>query len=216
MVNSWEELILQETKKPYWDKLAAFIQEEEKHFFVFPPRSYRFMALELTPLDKVKVIILGQDPYPGYGQANGLAFSVNRGIEIPRSLQNIFQEMINDVHIPVPHHGDLSCLARQGVLLLNTVLSVREGAPLSHADKGWEHFTDEVIKTLNEQNRKIVFMLWGNKAIAKKHLLTNPNHLILTAPHPSPLSASRGFFGCRHFSQANAFLGDQAIDWRII
>ncbi|HON64608.1 MAG TPA: uracil-DNA glycosylase [Bacilli bacterium] len=216
MVNSWEELILQETKKPYWDKLAAFIQEEEKHFFVFPPRSYRFMALELTPLDKVKVIILGQDPYPGYGQANGLAFSVNRGIEIPRSLQNIFQEMINDVHIPVPHHGDLSCLARQGVLLLNTVLSVREGAPLSHADKGWEHFTDEVIKTLNEQNRKIVFMLWGNKAIAKKHMLTNPNHLILTAPHPSPLSASRGFFGCRHFSQANAFLGDQAIDWRII
>ncbi|HOE78505.1 MAG TPA: uracil-DNA glycosylase [Bacilli bacterium] len=216
MVNSWEELILQETKKPYWDKLAAFIQEEEKHFFVFPPRSYRFMALELTPLDKVKVVILGQDPYPGYGQANGLAFSVNRGIEIPRSLQNIFQEMINDVHIPVPHHGDLSCLARQGVLLLNTVLSVREGAPLSHADKGWEHFTDEVIKTLNEQNRKIVFMLWGNKAIAKKHLLTNPNHLILTAPHPSPLSASRGFFGCRHFSQANAFLGDQAIDWRII
>jgi len=124
--------------------------------------------------------------------------------------------MINDVHIPVPHHGDLSCLARQGVLLLNTVLSVREGAPLSHADKGWEHFTDEVIKTLNEQDRKIVFMLWGNKAIAKKHLLTNPNHLILTAPHPSPLSASRGFFGCRHFSQANAFLGDQAIDWRII
>ncbi|HOR95590.1 MAG TPA: uracil-DNA glycosylase [Bacilli bacterium] len=216
MVNSWEELILQETKKPYWDKLAAFIQEEEKHFFVFPPRSYRFMALELTPLDKVKVVILGQDPYPGYGQANGLAFSVNRGIEIPRSLQNIFQEMINDVHIPVPHHGDLSCLARQGVLLLNTVLSVREGAPLSHADKGWEHFTDEVIKTLNEQNRKIVFMLWGNKAIAKKHLLTNPNHLILTAPYPSPLSASRGFFGCRHFSQANAFLGDQAIDWRII
>lgn len=216
MVNSWEELILQETKKPYWDKLAAFIQEEEKHFFVFPPRSYRFMALELTPLDKVKVVILGQDPYPGYGQANGLAFSVNRGIEIPRSLQNIFQEMINDVNIPVPHHGDLSCLARQGVLLLNTVLSVREGAPLSHADKGWEHFTDEVIKTLNEQNRKIVFMLWGNKAIAKKHLLTNPNHLILTAPHPSPLSASRGFFGCRHFSQANAFLGDQAIDWRII
>lgn len=216
MVNSWEELILQETKKPYWDKLAAFIQEEEKHFFVFPPRSYRFMALELTPLDKVKVVILGQDPYPGYGQANGLAFSVNRGIEIPRSLQNIFQEMINDVHIPVPHHGDLSCLARQGVLLLNTVLSVREGAPLSHADKGWEHFTDEVIKTLNEQNRKIVFMLWGNKAIAKKHLLTNPNYLILTAPHPSPLSASRGFFGCRHFSQANAFLGDQAIDWRII
>lgn len=216
MVNSWEELILQETKKPYWDKLAAFIQEEEKHFFVFPPRSYRFMALELTPLDKVKVVILGQDPYPGYGQANGLAFSVNRGIEIPRSLQNIFQEMINDVHIPVPHHGDLGCLARQGVLLLNTVLSVREGAPLSHADKGWEHFTDEVIKTLNEQNRKIVFMLWGNKAIAKKHLLTNPNHLILTAPHPSPLSASRGFFGCRHFSQANAFLGDQAIDWRII
>jgi len=216
MVNSWEELILQETKKPYWDKLAAFIQEEEKHFFVFPPRSYRFMALELTPLDKVKVVILGQDPYPGYGQANGLAFSVNRGIEIPRSLQNIFQEMINDVHIPVPHHGDLSCLARQGVLLLNTVLSVREGAPLSHADKGWEHFTDEVIKTLNEQNRKIVFMLWGNKAIAKKHLLTNPNHLILTAPHPSPLSASRGFFGCRHFSQANAFLGDPALDWRVI
>ena len=216
MVNSWEELILQETKKPYWDKLAAFIQEEEKHFFVFPPRSYRFMALELTPLDKVKVIILGQDPYPGYGQANGLAFSVNRGIEIPRSLQNIFQEMINDVHIPVPHHGDLSCLARQGVLLLNTVLSVREGAPLSHADKGWESFTDEIIKTINEQDRGIVFLLWGNKAIAKKHLLTNPKHLVLTAPHPSPLSASRGFLGCRHFSLANAFLKDQGVDWRII
>ena len=160
MVNSWEELILQETKKPYWDKLAAFIQEEEKHFFVFPPRSYRFMALELTPLDKVKVVILGQDPYPGYGQANGLAFSVNRGIEIPRSLQNIFQEMINDVHIPVPHHGDLSCLARQGVLLLNTVLSVREGAPLSHADKGWEHFTDEVIKTLTNRIAKS-FLCFG-------------------------------------------------------
>jgi len=174
------------------------------------------MALELTPLDKVKVVILGQDPYPGYGQANGLAFSVNRGIAIPKSLQNIYKELIQDVKIPVPRHGDLSCWARQGVLLLNTVLTVREGAPLSHADKGWESFTDEIIKTINEQDRGIVFLLWGNKAIAKKHLLTNPKHLVLTAPHPSPLSASRGFLGCRHFSLANAFLKDQGVDWRII
>lgn len=216
MGKSWEDLIAIEARKPYWSKLAEFIQEEEKHFLIFPPRSYRLMALELTPLDKVKVVILGQDLYPGYGQANGLAFSVNRGIAIPKSLQNIYKELIQDVKIPVPRHGDLSCWARQGVLLLNTVLTVREGAPLSHADKGWESFTDEIIKTINEQDRGIVFLLWGNKAIAKKHLLTNPKHLVLTAPHPSPLSASRGFLGCRHFSLANAFLKDQGVDWRII
>ena len=203
MVNSWEELILQETKKPYWDKLLLLFRKKKSIFLFFRPQLPVY-GFGTSPLDKVKVVILGQDPYPGYGQANGLAFSVNRGIEIPRSLQNIFQEMINDVHIPVPHHGDLSCLARQ-VLLLNTVLSVREGAPLSHADKGWEHFIDEVIKTLNEQNRKIVFMLWEIKRLVKKHLLTNPNHLIPTAPHPSPLSASRGFFGCRHFRRPMLF-----------
>lgn len=215
MVKTWEELIILEQKKPYWQKLAAFVQAEEKEHLVFPPRSYRFRALELTPLAEVKVVILGQDPYPGYGQANGLAFSVNKGVAIPKSLHNIYQEMIDDVKIPVPHHGDLSCLARQGVLLLNTILTVREGEPLSHAEFGWEYFTDEVIKAINEINRPLVFMLWGNKAIAKRHLLTNPHHLILTAPHPSPLSAYRGFLGCKHFSQANAFLKDQKIDWTI-
>ena len=174
-----------------------------------------FKAFELTSFSDTRVVILGQDPYHTKNVANGLAFSSNLPI-LPGSLKNIYKELIQDVKIPVPRHGDLSCWARQGVLLLNTVLTVREGAPLSHADKGWESFTDEIIKTINEQDRGIVFLLWGNKAIAKKHLLTNPKHLVLTAPHPSPLSASRGFLGCRHFSLANAFLKDQGVDWRII
>ena len=176
-----------------------------------------FNALRFTPCSQVKAVIIGQDPYHGPGQAHGLSFSVQKGVPIPPSLQNIFKELQDDLGVQPPHHGCLEAWARNGVLLLNNVLTVRAGQPNSHKGIGWETFTDDVIKILNERDQPIVFLLWGANARAKQPLLTNPNHLVLTAPHPSPLSAYSGFFGCRHFSKATHFLNQHGVtmDWRI-
>jgi uracil-DNA glycosylase len=183
---------------------------------VYPPREYIFRALELTPIEKTKVLILGQDPYHGEGQAHGLAFSVQKSVRIPPSLKNIYKELQADIGMAPPDHGFLEGWARQGVLLLNTTLTVEKGKPGSHQGQGWEDFTDDIIRQINELVRPIVFMLWGAHAQKKAEMIDDEKHLILTAPHPSPFSARKGFFGCRHFSKANAFLkqsGQSEIDW---
>lgn len=195
-------------------KLEGLYYEGE----VFPPKEQVYRAFELCPIEKTRVVILGQDPYHGPGQANGLAFSVNKGIPIPPSLYNIFEELCTDLDLPIPKHGDLTQWAEQGVLLLNTILTVDKGKPSSHADLGWEEYTDGVIRSISSLERPIVFMLWGNKAKAKKHLITNPMHLILEASHPSPLSVYKGFYGCSHFSLCNKYLESKClspINWRI-
>ncbi len=202
--------------------LGGFLSSEEaagKH--IYPPRGTRLAALELTPLDAVKVVILGQDPYHGAGQAHGLSFSVQDGVRVPPSLVNIYKELESDLGLPRPAHGNLSNWARQGVLLLNAALTVEEARPASHQGKGWEEITDAVVAAVAAKPEPCVFMLWGsharNKAASVPGLM-NGHHLVLTAPHPSPLSAHRGFLGCRHFSQANAFLeakGRRAVDWRL-
>ncbi len=214
MYNTWKELLIDEMKKPYWPKLMDYIKYEYEHYIVYPKEDEIMQALLLLPLDKVKVVILGQDPYHEPGQAMGLSFSVHRGEAIPKSLQNIYKELHDDLGCSVPKHGDLTKWEEQGVLLLNSILTVRAHNALSHQGIGWENFTDAVIKTLNEQNRKIVFILWGSFAASKRMYLNNPNHLVLVSPHPSPLSAYRGFFGSRPFSKTNAFL-DEPIDWQI-
>ena len=214
MYNTWKELLIDEMKKPYWHKLMDYIKYEYEHYIVYPKEDEIMQALLLLPLDKVKVVILGQDPYHEPGQAMGLSFSVHRGEAIPKSLQNIYKELHDDLGCSVPKHGDLTKWEEQGVLLLNSILTVRAHNALSHQGIGWENFTDAVIKTLNEQNRKIVFILWGSFAASKRMYLNNPNHLVLVSPHPSPLSAYRGFFGSRPFSKTNAFL-DEPIDWQI-
>lgn len=216
--NDWLQVMQAEYKKPYYKNLFAFVNEEYRTHQVFPPGKDIFNAFHLTPLSEVKVVILGQDPYHGDGQAHGLCFSVNQGVAIPPSLVNIYKELQMDLGCQIPNHGDLTAWAKQGVLLLNTVLTVRAHQAFSHRGHGWEEFTDAAIRALDAQNRPMVFMLWGNPAREKKRLLTNPAHLILEAAHPSPLSASKGFFGCRHFSQCNAFLtahGLTPIDWQI-
>ena len=185
---------------------------------IIPPAEDIFNAMHLTPLSKVKVLILGQDPYHGDRQAHGLSFSVMPKTDIPPSLQNIYQELHDDLGCTIPNNGYLKKWAEQGVLLLNTVLTVRAHQPNSHQGHGWEHFTDAIIQAVNAQDRPIVYMLWGKPAQSKIPMLKNPKHLILKAPHPSPLSAYRGFFGCKHFSQANAFLaenGQEVVDWQI-
>ena len=177
-----------------------------------------FNCLRCTAYQDVKVVILGQDPYHGFGQAHGMCFSVQKGVTPPPSLKNIFKELMDDVGIPMPTHGELTCWAEQGVLLLNTVLTVREGQPNSHKGKGWEIFTDRVIEKINEKDTPVVFLLWGANARAKASLITNPKHILLQAPHPSPLSAHAGFFGCKHFSKTNAVLsksGLTPIDWTV-
>jgi uracil-DNA glycosylase len=194
------------------------VKEEYSKTAVYPPAEDIFNAMHLTPLSKVKVLILGQDPYHGDRQAHGLSFSVMPKTDIPPSLQNIYQELHDDLGCTIPNNGYLKKWAEQGVLLLNTVLTVRAHQPNSHQGHGWEHFTDAIIQAVNAQDRPIVYMLWGKPAQSKIPMLKNPKHLILKAPHPSPLSAYRGFFGCKHFSQANAFLaenGQEVVDWQI-
>ena len=216
--NDWLEPLKEEFKKPYYKSLYQKVNEEYQTQTIYPSADDLFNAFHFTPLCEVKVVILGQDPYHGEGQAHGLCFSVQKGVEIPPSLVNIYKELQDDLGCTIPDHGYLKKWADQGVLLLNTVLTVRAHQANSHRGIGWEEFTDAAIKILNEQDRPIVFMLWGSPARAKKTMLTNPKHLILEAPHPSPLSAYRGFFGCRHFSKCNAFLiknGLDPIDWQI-
>lgn len=216
--NDWAPALQDEYKKPYYKDLFLKVQEEYNNFQIFPPADDIFNAFHLTPLNKVKVVILGQDPYHNIGQAHGLSFSVKPGIEAPPSLVNIYKELNEDLGCYIPNNGYLVKWAEQGVLLLNTVLTVRAHQANSHRGIGWEDFTNAVIRILNEQDRPIVFLLWGRPAQNKMSMLHNPNHLILTAPHPSPLSAYRGFFGCRHFSKTNEFLvqhGLEPIDWQI-
>ena len=216
--NDWLVPLSAEFKKPYYKNLYVKVREEYKTHQVFPSPDDLFNAYALTELKNVKVVILGQDPYHEIGQAHGLCFSVKPGVEIPPSLQNIYQELHDDLGCTIPNNGYLVKWAKQGVLLLNTVLTVRAHQANSHRGIGWETFTDATIKILDEQDRPIVFMLWGRPAQNKQIMLHNPKHLILTAPHPSPLSAYRGFFGCKHFSRANAFLvqnGLEPIDWQI-
>ncbi|MBR5406996.1 MAG: uracil-DNA glycosylase [Lachnospiraceae bacterium] len=216
--NDWLGPLGVEFKKPYYKVLYDKVRSEYTTHVVFPPAEDIFNAFSLTPLGRVKVLILGQDPYHEPGQAHGLSFSVRPGIDIPPSLENIYKELHDDLGCYVPDNGYLEKWAKQGVMLLNTVLTVRNHQANSHKGIGWEEFTDAAIRILNEQDRPIVYMLWGRPAQAKVPMLDNPKHLILTAPHPSPLSAYRGFFGCRHFSKANDFLikhGVEPIDWQI-
>ena len=218
IANDWLEPLSPEFKKPYYAKLYRTIREEYTTRQIFPDSQDIFNAFSLTPLSEVKVVILGQDPYHNVGQAHGLCFSVKPEVEIPPSLVNIYKELETDLGCYVPDNGYLVKWAKQGVLLLNTVLTVRAHEANSHRGIGWEEFTDAAIRILNQQDRAIVFMLWGRPAQMKKSMLNNPKHLVLEAPHPSPLSAYRGFFGCRHFSRANAFLEDHGllpIDWQI-
>ena len=218
ITNDWANALKPEYSKDYYKKLFEFVGQEYSTTTVYPPGDDIFNAFHLTPLKDVKVVIIGQDPYHEPGQAHGLSFSVKPGIEIPPSLQNIYKELETDCGCYIPNNGYLVKWAEQGVLLLNAVLTVRAHQAASHQRKGWEEFTDAAIKIVNSENRPIVFMLWGSFARSKKAMLNNPNHLILEAPHPSPLSAYRGFFGCHHFSQANKFLeshGSTPIDWQI-
>lgn len=217
--NDWLPAIGAEFKKPYYRELYSFVRNEYTTQVVYPPSDEIFTALHLTPLKNVRVVILGQDPYYNAGQAMGLCFSVKPEVkDLPPSLINIFRELHDDVGCHMPANGDLSGWARQGVLLLNTVLTVRAHKPASHQGRGWEQFTDAIIRAVNSEDRPIVYMLWGSPAQSKAEMLTNPRHLVLKAPHPSPLSAYRGFFGCRHFSKCNEFLvahGEQPIDWQL-
>ena len=212
---SWKSALQEEFSKPYFSELKKFLLDEKQKYPVYPPGPLIFGAFNQTPFDEVKVVILGQDPYHGAGQANGLCFSVSQGIKHPPSLVNIFKEMQKDLNVPYPKTGDLSGWARQGVLLLNTTLTVREASPASHQGHGWEEFTDSVIRRLSEQRKGIVFILWGRHAQNKKPLIDLSRHHILEAAHPSPFSAN-GFFGCRHFSKTNYLLMQenvQPVNW---
>ncbi len=214
----WKAVLEKEFSKPYFGELKKFLVEEKKKFRVFPPGPLIFNAFNLTPFDQVRIVILGQDPYHGAGQAHGLCFSVPDGIAKPPSLINIFKEIENDLGIPTPSGGNLTKWAQQGVLLLNATLTVRENQAGSHQNRGWETFTDAAIIQLSEQKSGLIFVLWGNYAGAKKSLIDPSRHFVLTSAHPSPLSASRGFFGCGHFSRINNYLrqmGVPEIDWRL-
>lgn len=216
--NDWDELISEEEEKEYYKKMRSFLANEYRTRVIYPDMYSIFNALKLTPYKDVRVVILGQDPYHGEGQAHGLAFSVQKGIDIPPSLLNMYKELQADCGCYIPNNGYLEKWARQGVLLLNASLTVRAGAANSHQNIGWQIFTDRIIELLNEREEKIVFLLWGANARSKKALITNPVHSVLEAPHPSPLSAHRGFFGCRHFSKTNEILladNKNAIDWQI-
>ncbi len=213
---SWQLALRDEFEADYFNRLRAFLHEEVKTHTIYPPGKLIFSAFNLTPLTAVRVVILGQDPYHGAGQAQGLAFSVPDGVRIPPSLQNIYKELHDDLGIPIPPTGNLEKWARQGVLLLNATLTVRAGQAGSHQGKGWEQFTDQVIRTISEWRAGIVFLLWGRFAQEKEALIDTSKHYVLKAPHPSPFSANRGFFGCRHFSKTNEILranGMGEIDW---
>lgn len=216
--NDWAPLLEEEFQKPYYLKLREFLKEEYRTRTIYPDMHDIFNALHYTPYANVKVVLLGQDPYHGPGQAHGLSFSVKPGVPVPPSLANIFKELHDDLGCYIPDNGYLVKWAEQGVLLLNTVLTVRRGQANSHRGKGWEYFTDRVIELVNEKDDPVVFLLWGRNAQEKKERITNPHHLIIEAPHPSPFSAARGFFGHRPFSRTNAFLtkhGREPIDWQI-
>lgn len=217
--SDWNEILKDEFEQEYFNELNNFLDEEYASATVYPPKDEIFSAYNVTPYSKVKVVIIGQDPYHNPNQAHGMSFSVKPGVKCPPSLVNIYKELNAELNIPISKSGYLMDWAKQGVFLLNTVLTVRENEPGSHAKKGWEKFTDRTIKALSESDRPICFMLWGKPAQAKKKLIaSNPKHLILESAHPSPLSAYRGFFGCNHFIEANEFLkanGLEEIDWSI-
>ena len=216
--NDWDALLADEFNKDYYLALREFLKTEYFSKKIYPPMNDIFNALKYTSYENTRVVILGQDPYHGVGQAHGLCFSVKRGVMNPPSLQNIFKELYSELGIPAPECGELTGWAKEGVLLLNTTLTVREATPQSHKGKGWEILTDKIISLINEKDSPVVFMLWGGNARAKKHLITNKNHLVLECAHPSPLSAYNGFFGCGHFKKANDFLisfGKVPIDWQI-
>ena len=216
--NEWDDVLAEEFKKDYFLKIKEFIDDEYSSKTVYPPYDEIFNAFKLTSLSDVRVVILGQDPYHEEGQAHGLAFSTPHGRPIPRSLKNIFKEINEEYSYPIPESGCLENWAKQGVFILNTVLTVEKGNANSHSKCGWQTFTDNVIKILNNQNQPIVFLLWGKQAEKKKELLTNPNHLVLVTSHPSPFSARRGFFGSNHFKLANEFLKEKGLDeinWKL-
>ena len=214
--NDWDGILADEWEKPYYRQLHSFLKEEYSKMRIYPDMYDIFNALKYTSFDDTRAVIIGQDPYHGPGQAHGLCFSVKKGVPLPPSLVNIYKEITDDLGVTMPQHGELTGWAKQGVLLLNTVLTVRAGQPNSHKDKGWEIFTDRVISELNRKETPIVFLLWGANAEKKARVITNPRHKKLITVHPSPLSAYRGFFGCRHFSKANEILissGQPPIKW---
>lgn len=214
---TWNEILVEEMQKDYYQELQEFVKKRREEVRVFPEEKNVFRALELTPFESVKVVILGQDPYHGFGQAHGLSFSVQKGIPLPPSLKNIYKELQEDIGGNLPTEGDLTHWAKQGVLLLNTVLTVEEGNANSHKGMGWERLTNRLIESLNELKQPVIFILWGKPAQDKEKLITNPNHVILKAPHPSPLSAYRGFFGSKPFSRVNDILiqqGQTPICWK--
>ncbi len=216
--NEWDGLLEGEFDKEYYLRLRAFLAKEYKERTIYPDMYDIFNALRYTSYSDVKAVMIGQDPYHGVGQAHGLCFSVKRGIDIPPSLKNMYKELQSDIGFNPPCHGELAEWAKQGVLMLNAVLTVRSGEANSHKGMGWEKFTDRVIELLNQREKPIVFLLWGGNARRKKELITNPNHYVLEAAHPSPLSAYNGFFGCRHFSKTNEILkavGQSPIDWNL-
>lgn len=217
--NDWDDILKDEWEKPYYRQLHNFLKEEYSTRRIYPDMHDIFNALKYTPFSDTKVCIIGQDPYHGPGQAHGLCFSVKKGVALPPSLVNIYKEITDDVGVTMPPYGDLTGWAKQGILLLNTVLTVRAGSPNSHKDKGWEIFTDRVISELNKKETPVVFLLWGANAERKARIITNPIHKKLITVHPSPLSAYRGFFGCRHFSKTNEILeqnGMSKIEWNNI
>lgn len=216
--NDWDDILKEEMEQPYFGELMSWLDEEYKEHTVYPPRDLLFQALRLTPYHEVKAVILGQDPYHGAGQAEGLSFSVQPGVKVPPSLRNIYIELKEDIGVPTPSHGSLVSWGKHGVLLLNTALTVREGKPASHRGKGWERFTDTIIRLLNERKQPMVFLLWGNHAAEKEVLINTEHHLVIRSAHPSPFAARKGFFGSRPFSRTNAFLqehGQQPVDWTI-
>ena len=217
-LNDWDEILADEFEKPYYKELRAFLKAEYSTRRIYPDMNDIFNSLKCSSFKDTRVVIIGQDPYHGAGQAHGMCFSVKRGVEPPPSLKNIFKELESDVGFRIPDHGELTSWAKQGVLLLNTVLTVREATPNSHKGKGWESFTDRVISELNKKDTPVVFLLWGANAKAKAKIIDNPLHVKLETVHPSPLSAYGGFFGCKHFSKTNEILiasGQKPIDWQI-
>ena len=217
--NDWDGILADEWEKPYYRQLHSFLKEEYSKMRIYPDMYDIFNALKYTPFADTRAVIIGQDPYHGPGQAHGLCFSVKKGVPLPPSLVNIYKEITDDLGVIMPQHGELTGWAKQGVLLLNTVLTVRAGQPNSHKDKGWEIFTDRVISELNRKETPVVFLLWGANAEKKARVITNPIHKKLITVHPSPLSAYRGFFGCRHFSKANEILissGQSPIEWNAL
>ena len=216
--NDWDEVLKEEFQKDYFQNLMEFVEEEYNNHQIFPAKENIFHALQATPYHKVKAVIIGQDPYHDIGQAHGLCFSVQKGVKLPPSLKNIYTELHDDIGFEIPEHGCLESWANEGVLLLNDILTVRAHEAFSHKNKGWEKFTGAVIDALNKKEEPVVFLLWGKPAQKNATHLNNPNHLILEAPHPSPLSSYRGFFGCKHFSKCNSFLtskGVSPINWQI-